>query len=63
MGDKAKENPDLAPDGSVDLEDLAKLRRWIFRAQMNHLKAKLKGETPEVKQERKQLELQRPRLF
>jgi hypothetical protein len=45
-------------------EDLARLRGWIFKTQMNHMKAKMKGaKREEVEAEGEQLEAAQPKLF
>jgi hypothetical protein len=45
-------------------EDLARLRAWIFRIQMNYMEAKMKGaRKQEVEMERQELEASQPELF
>ena len=45
-------------------EDLARLRAWIFRVQMSHVKAKMRGASrEEVGTEKKELEVMQPKLF
>lgn len=47
-------------------EDLARLRSWIFKTQMNHMKAKrakTAKEVQEVEAEEQQLQVEHPRLF
>ena len=48
-------------------EDLGRLRRWIFNGQRNHLKEKAKGVSREtakaLAKEKKQIEVERPKLF
>ena len=49
---------------SSQKEDLARLRHWIYRTQVDHLKAKQKGESAARAEEAAaDLEAQRPRLF
>ena len=50
-------NRELRPD---QVEDLTRMRRWLYRTQVNHMKAKEKGQAQEVAADR---EAQRPRLF
>jgi hypothetical protein len=47
-------------------EDLARLRSWIFKTQLNHMKAKrakTEREVQEVEEESQQLLVEQPRLF
>lgn len=63
MGELAKEIGDEVTELNVNQrEDLARLRRWIFRQQTEHLKRKLKGdEKPEKAEE--EPEIEHPQLF
>ena len=46
------------------VEELNRFRRWIYRTQMNHMKAQNKAANQkEVETEKQQLEVQRPRMF
>jgi hypothetical protein len=46
------------------LEELNRLRRWIFQRQMNHLKAsRREASQKEVEEEEQRLEAQQPRMF
>ncbi|MFQ6027691.1 MAG: hypothetical protein ACE5Q6_09385 [Dehalococcoidia bacterium] len=46
------------------LEQLNRLRRWLFQRQMNHLKAKQRdANRKEVEEEQRRLEAQQPRMF
>jgi hypothetical protein len=46
------------------LEELNRLRRWIFHRQMNHLKAsRREASQKEVEEEEQRLEAQQPRMF
>jgi len=69
-----REMPDQAEaalgdfSGTRDLDPtekdmLADVRRWIFKQQLHHMKAKRLGETPAVKREQKVLEEQQAKLF
>ena len=53
-------NPEL---DQQQQQELAYLRNWIYRTQINHMKAKARGETPEIKKEQKQLEEEQAKLF
>ena len=54
-------NRELRPD---QVEDLTRMRRWLYRTQVNHMKAKEKGQAEAQAQEvAADLEAQRPRLF
>jgi hypothetical protein len=64
----AKEADETGITGPDELDSTAKdmlshLRNWIFRQQLNHMKAKLRGETPAVKKEQKKLEAEQRQLF
>ena len=58
LGDSGQR--ELDPDQK---EMLSRLRHWIFRQQLNHMKAKVRGETAAVRQEREELQAQQTRLF
>ena len=46
------------------VEELNRFRRWMFRTQMNHVKAQDQAANrEEVEAEKQQLEVQRPRMF
>ena len=46
------------------VEELNRFRRWIYRTQMNHLKAQNQAANQEeVEAEKQQLEVRRPRMF
>ena len=56
--------PDRPELNSSQKEDLARLRHWIYRTQVNHLKAKEKDQAAAQTQEAAaELETQQPRLF
>jgi len=59
---------DLKPDRTElninQQEDLARLRAWIFRTQVNHMKAKMKGaRREEVEKEQEEMKASQPKLF
>lgn len=65
-------NPEAAKDIDIEERDLdpsqvdhlARLRRWVYRTQMNHVKARnARADRKEVEEEKKRLEAQQPRLF
>ena len=58
LGDSAKQELDVSQK-----EMLSRLRNWIFRQQLNHMKSKLRGETKALKNERRALEAEQARLF
>lgn len=65
MGEQAKEiGNEVTELGPGQREDLDRLRRWIFRVQMDHIKGKMRdGNQAKLDKERKQLEVERPRMF
>lgn len=46
------------------MEQLSRMRHWIYRTQMNHIKAKSRGDRlEEVAREKERLEREQPRMF